>query len=202
MSFTFNTTIPAAGNNPSNDQPIMLTNNVSNAAIWAVDHIGFNANNGGTHQTLTFISNPSYVVPGASTGNQSVVYVNAGVAATFPQVYFQTSQATYPMSLIRAYGQYPGTSVNGPVVANNQYNISSVSRISMGIYAVTLTANVVTGSIFGILATFQPPVTNRGIVTYAITGTGTFNLTFLTLSPSGTASLSDPISFTFQVLQI
>lgn len=49
MTFTFNSLIPAANNNPSADQPDMLTNNVSTRGIIAVDHFGFDVANGGRH---------------------------------------------------------------------------------------------------------------------------------------------------------
>ena len=47
-NFQFSNTVPAAGNDPSSDQPLMLINNQSLFNYLNVDHIGFNANNGGT----------------------------------------------------------------------------------------------------------------------------------------------------------
>jgi hypothetical protein len=200
-SFIFNDAIPAAGNNPSNDQPIMLANNVANTGIWDVDHIGFNSVNGGKHTTVSFPSSPIYVVPPSPSGNGSVVYVNQGVASTFPQVYFITSQANFSLSLIRAYGIYPGTAITGAVVATNQFNISSVMRVSVGLYAVTLNTNIVTSNTFGVMVTssFTTLKPNVNIVAdYTITGTGTFNLFFHDINSVNV----DPTSFTFTVLQI
>jgi Putative tail fiber protein gp53-like, C-terminal len=54
MSFSYNNQIPVAPNNPSADQPGMLTNAQSINSIIAVDHIGFNTNNGGYHTVIHF----------------------------------------------------------------------------------------------------------------------------------------------------
>jgi hypothetical protein len=52
MTFTFNNAIPASGNNPSVDQPGMLSNNISTANIINVDHVGFNQSSGGKHKVI------------------------------------------------------------------------------------------------------------------------------------------------------
>lgn len=52
MSFTYNNLVPATNNDPSADQPQMLINTQSINSIIAVDHIGFNAGNGGYHKVI------------------------------------------------------------------------------------------------------------------------------------------------------
>lgn len=52
MSFTATRDIPNEPDNPSDDQPIMKTNNNSFIGIWDVDHVGFGQNNGGTHNVV------------------------------------------------------------------------------------------------------------------------------------------------------
>lgn len=54
MSFPFNFGIPAANNNPSDDQPIMQQNNMSSFGILNVDHVTYGLTNAGTHKTVTF----------------------------------------------------------------------------------------------------------------------------------------------------
>lgn len=54
MSFTYTTTVPASGNNPSVDQPSMLQNTSSISALIARDHVGFNNTLGGYHQVIHF----------------------------------------------------------------------------------------------------------------------------------------------------
>jgi hypothetical protein len=46
------TGIPNRPNKPSVDQPNMTINNNSFIGIWAVDHVGFNQNDGGYHTTI------------------------------------------------------------------------------------------------------------------------------------------------------
>lgn len=70
-NFTYTPGIPDGPNNPSADQPNMKTNNDSNASIWAVDHYGFNNNNGGWHQQSTY---PRVNVAATTTASQSAVY--------------------------------------------------------------------------------------------------------------------------------
>jgi hypothetical protein len=74
MTFTFNNAIPAAANNPSSDQPGMLTNNISNALIWAVDHFGFNSSNGGSHQCVRMPFISPGVIPSGLIANEVTVY--------------------------------------------------------------------------------------------------------------------------------
>lgn len=198
MTFTFNTTIPAAQNNPSNDQPIMLSNNVATNGILNVDHITFNEANGGQHKQVTF-NNKN--VPGSQTDPQSVLYTNSGTASTISQLFFKNQNAILPVSLIAAYAQCSGSSVNGAIVPNNQFNISSVSRTAAGQYQVTLLANVTTGTNYGIIVTSNnvslTSLTNI-IANYTISSATVFNLIF---NSKGVA-VTDPTNFTFIVLQI
>jgi hypothetical protein len=52
--YTFAMTIPAAPNNPSDDQPSMLINNMSTFGLINQDHVPFNQDNGGQHKSITF----------------------------------------------------------------------------------------------------------------------------------------------------
>lgn len=56
-SFSYNQGIPAAGNAPKNDQPLMQTNFTSISGLISVDHLGFRtadtpATNGGFHKVV------------------------------------------------------------------------------------------------------------------------------------------------------
>src|SRR5271166_1823614 len=104
--FPFNTLIPAAANNPSVDQPQMLSNNVENALIWNVDHLGFNVLNGGTHSQLTFVNNSYITPPVMPAGNACYFYTNPGVESTAAQGYFLNSNVTVPVTALRAFGSF------------------------------------------------------------------------------------------------
>lgn len=148
MSFTFNTTIPNANNDPSEDQPIMLQNNISNNAILAVDHISYNTANGGTHKYVQF---KSIQAPGAPAGTESNIQVVAGVANTNPQLIFQNSNASFPVSLIRAYAVFTAVPA-GSVTILNSYNVDSIVKNGAATtITVTLTADCTTGNNIGVL---------------------------------------------------
>lgn len=73
--FDFFPAIPATNNSPSVDQPNMQTNNQSTNDILAIDHITFNAANGGTHKQVTIVatqSAPSVVSPQGIITTQTV----------------------------------------------------------------------------------------------------------------------------------
>lgn len=125
--FTYNTGVPFATNNPSNDQPQMIINTVSNNGIWGVDHVGFNstgivgnpAASGGQHLQVTF--NGKH--PAASqTDPLSVLYTNnatagafnTNAASTVSQMFFINQSATFPISMIKAFGSFDnnGNSLN------------------------------------------------------------------------------------------
>lgn len=81
MSFqTYITGIPAANNNPSNDQPNMLTNTNSIPVVLAIDHFGFNDNNGGLHKQVTMPVQSG--VPSTATVGMGVLYTKTASSLT------------------------------------------------------------------------------------------------------------------------
>lgn len=142
MTFTFNTGIPAANNNPSVDQPDMLNNNISTSGILAVDHVTFNAINGGTHKQVTYIDK---FPPVAQVDPVSVSYTNVGIAdPTHPQHFWRNSQGIFPLSAIRAFGSFATTI--SPVVPTflNQFNVNTGSVTHpAGSYVIPLVTNAV-----------------------------------------------------------
>lgn len=200
MSFAFNNQIPAANNNPSVDQPVMLQNNVSNQGIWTVDHVGFNASNGGQHQWTQFPITSTFPTPPTPSAMSSVAYPTGGIAQpSIAQYAFQNSQNTFFVNLIKAYG----FATPSGIINNQSMNVSSISRQSAGIYNVTLTPNaVVGGTNFGVLATAFCAGTGEGAIAgynFTTIGGSTFELQFFQLAGS---PLTDPKNFTFIVLQV
>lgn len=92
-NFTFTQTIPAAPNNPSNDQPLMLQNNAATFGWAAVDHLGFNTNNGGYHNVVHW--NNQLVDPPLLTGFGQL-YTKSVTQGTVPvtdnQLFYQSAQ--------------------------------------------------------------------------------------------------------------
>lgn len=206
MSFTFNTGIPAAGNNPSNDQPIMQANNVATDGILNVDHISFNANDGGTHKQvhLTAFTNPTVINTGVTTEG-SVIYSAAGVADTARAAckFKNDRNIPYVLNLIKAWAYVDGAT--GNIISSQSMNVTSTTRTSAGNYSIVLDANTVTGTNFSVLVsssqTPPPPPVNAQFVwnAYTITGAGTFTIKF---DNSASGGGKDVVSFGFIVLQI
>lgn len=71
LNWSYVNNIPFATNKPSVDQPDMKLNTESTFNILAVDHFGFNANNGGTHQQAQLLNVPggSGAIPAGLQGN-------------------------------------------------------------------------------------------------------------------------------------
>lgn len=190
MSFTYNTAVPASGNNPSNDQPDMLTNTQSIDGILDVDHVTFNAANGGTHRQSHYVlfTNPSAI---SNTGTQgSVVYGAAGVAdATRAQLYFKNDhQQQIPLTVIKAFGIFDGagTLLNGMNVSVGSHVVSS------GIYVMDVPVNILASNNYLVIVD-----STSSISTYSIISSSQFQLSF-----SSVFAPEDPTSFSVLVLQI
>lgn len=197
MSFTFTNSIPAPNNNPSDDQPLMLVNNISTEAILGVDHITFNLSNGGTHQQVTMVNNPDYLTPPTVTGNGCVVYSAAGTAATSAQLFFDNAVASLHLSPIRAWAFFDGTS--GAIIASQSVNVSSITHPAAGTYDVTLEVGSFSGTNFAVIATPSLDAANHPLsACYHSIGAGTFSINVA--NPLGT--LTDCTSCSFLVLQL
>ena len=111
MSFTFNNAIPAAGNNPSSDQPGMLTNNISNALIWAVDHYGFGVANGGSHQCVRMPFNSPGSIPAGLIANEVTLYPKNAIGNS--NLFFTNGNSGNEYQLTRANNtNFPSFSTN------------------------------------------------------------------------------------------
>lgn len=97
MSFTYTTGIPAAGNNPSVDQPNMQTNTNSINSLIAVDHVGFNQLvDGGKHK---YIRMPVGTIP-AMSATEAALY--SKTANTLSQLFYTNDTSTNQYQLTRA----------------------------------------------------------------------------------------------------
>lgn len=149
MSFTYTLNIPFSSNNPSTDQPNMLANTNSISNLISVDHVGFNTATGGQHLQVTF---PAENTPATPAGIVGVLYTQAGVAAVSqPQLMFVNSNATFPVSLTKAYATFTGAT--GTIVSSQSIGVASVSAPVAGVFTVTLNANVVTGTSYSVYVT-------------------------------------------------
>jgi len=138
-NFSYNTGVPDAPNDPSVDQPDMLTNTQNAALIWEEDHVGFNANNGGKHTHVTLVN---VAVPPAQVNPASYLGTQFGVAsAATPELYFTNSLTTMLLSVIKAFGQFD--SAGNAIGSTFNY---SVAKLATGRFHITLPANTVVSS--------------------------------------------------------
>lgn len=192
-NFIFDNTIPAASHNPSTDQPIMLANNVSDDSIWAIDHIGYNANNGGTHTQITFINIPS--VPSVSS-TQSAIFPKVGsVDSTSANPWAINSAGSYNLNLIKAVGSFLVVNTNGAISFVSNTNMNCVSVVSSGgtpgsTYTIVLSSAVKTGGPSLVFLTCSA----RSSLSYTITG--------LTLVITVVSSLTVGSTINFMVVQL
>ena len=190
--FDYNINVPATNNNPSTDQPEMLINAQSDFGIWNVDHIGFNANNGGTHQFMNLVAQGGYVAPPATTANASVYFSKSGVANNAAQAAFQNANATFPLNLIKAWAFCTTAGAD----ATQKFNVNTVANTSIGTYLVTLASNIVFNATYGVQVTAASNGVNGS---YTIGSTlGQFTIVFRTSSGAAV----DPVSFNFSVMQL
>ena len=67
MTISYNNNVPLSTNNPSVDQPNLLTNTQANSLIWGIDHYTFNEDHSGQHLQVTMY-NQSAPALGAANG--------------------------------------------------------------------------------------------------------------------------------------
>lgn len=151
-TFPFNENIPAADNNPSEDQPLMLENNQSTDGILDEDHYTFQTTISGTsvdglHRQVTL---PFQNVAGAQTDPASTIYsdANANSASANSNLWYRNVDGIFPLSSIRACGVFtvPFAATN-PVTIINSFNVDNIaksSNLGESLITVTLTANSIT----------------------------------------------------------
>lgn len=192
----FNT--PIATNNPADDQPNMNTNFASVNSLLGTDHVSFNENNGGTHLQCTFNSENT---PSTPTDPTSVLFTTAGAASSVADLRFINHNATFPLNFIRA----AGVCTSAGIASGQSFNLSGATpfvRNSAGFYTITLAANVVTGTNYGVIAsTSKIPSTYGVAITVNILSATQFQI--VTEASNNPSTGTDPVGiFSFMVFQI
>lgn len=93
MSFTYSPSIPAANNDPADDQPLMQQNFASTSGLINVDHVGFNTAGGGRHNQVTFDSNN---VPAIFPVTPPVLFTD--IVANVSQLFFYSGDAAHSVN--------------------------------------------------------------------------------------------------------
>jgi hypothetical protein len=181
-TWNFNEDIPAADNNPSEDQPLMLENNASIDGILDEDHYTFETTISGKsvdglHKQVTF---PFQQVPGAQTDPESTLYTdaNAESASLNSNLWYRNNDGIFPTSAIRAAvtcGVTNGTV--GDVPRTNSFNVTNVATNS-GIVTVTLAAGAIKSNDAIVLGTYSTGSAiggSTGLQPVTITGSNTIS---------------------------
>lgn len=103
-NFDYNTDIPNAPNNPSNDQPLMKVNTNSINSLIGIDHVGFSTNGSGIHKQVTLINEAA---PGLGDG-AGVLYANLQNSQSWP--FWQNGAGTASQII----SQVPTSTTVGP----------------------------------------------------------------------------------------
>lgn len=189
MTFTYNNLVPGRNNNPSDDQQEMLINTQSINSIVAVDHIGFNAANGGYHTVIhqsTQVSDPA-TVSGVNQVYSKNYTPNTTGGTADTQLFVKTGAGG--VSQLTGYSTQNTTDgwqwVGGILIQWGFVNTSSTGSFSSGLATGTVTfKDRVTGAIpfpnncFNVIAV---PSYNTNIVT-GPTGAASTNIDAFTLS--------------------
>lgn len=140
-NFSYVQGIPAANNNPSSDQPNMLTNTNSIYGLINVDHITFGMANGGYHNVIHFNNQGTSDPPLVSGFGQLYTKTISGDQ----ELFYESGngvivQMTANVSILpRAAVSFQGRSSNGACTINYQSNVASVTRTGQGFYTIAYT---------------------------------------------------------------
>lgn len=202
-NFAYNQGIPNPPNQPSQDVPLMKINTNSISGIIAVDHIGFEANNGGTHLQTQFVDFSAGGIPAGTPA--SVAFPAAGSASsTVAEYYFKNSLATLLISGVKAFGSLTFQTLStGPAVAlqfSNGYNIvlsgSTQQQTGAGINVFTI--NLSPGCVVGTNAVVFIYAGTQFTLSYA---TYVVNANQLVITYNSIPSPANPGIINFAILQ-
>lgn len=107
--------IPATNNNPSTDQPKMLLNTNAIDTLLSVDHISFNADNGGFHKKVTLPS--------------TTYTLGAPPVPNFSQMILFTALTGTPLGSVLAYTK-DGSSTAYPLMSSVNPSVTSSFQAS------------------------------------------------------------------------
>lgn len=126
QNYSYNTSVPAANNKPSNDQPDMLVNAQSIASLISEDHVGFNTDGSGWHNQVTFYANNTPVVP----TSPPVLFTNN--VAGIPQLFYYSGNATQSSSQYTAAANGSTFLFGGIILKWGQVTVTGQQTVNFG----------------------------------------------------------------------
>jgi hypothetical protein len=175
MSFPINTGIPAAGNRPSADQPLIQANFANINSFLSVDHIAPGTNNtAGYHSQVHLINEAA---PGIGFAN-SVLYSNIPAGDTKSWPFWQNSSGIFQMM---------GTNIG--TVNNGQAFLPGGIIIKWGFSPLPGGS---TGSV-----TFSPPFPNNCFTVFTNFSAAAANTILATITIANDLNITSPIKTGF-----
>jgi len=154
--------IPQSGDIPTQSQSQILNNFTALNTVFAVDHLAFNAVNGGRHQQTSLVN--SAIAPVTVAGEGAIYTRNPGAARE--QLYYRRESAGIEIPITPLIGGYGR--VAAAILIGDSFNINPViGNPAAGTYTITFTNNM-TSTNYGVLVTIVGDV--------GINWTGTFAL--------------------------
>lgn len=191
MSFGINVNIPAAGNDPADDQPLIKQNFQNIKDYLTVDHVTPGNAKNGFHKQITYAGK---FPPGGEVDPESTAYTNDGIAdSTHPQYWWKNSQGIFPLSAIRAFGLINGDNAAPTIVSG--FNLVAPVSVATAGGQITFTISVTPLAVFGTTPSLfvSPQIDTPYTSSYALnTITVSFNQN----------AFSNPTLFSVLLLQI
>jgi hypothetical protein len=145
-TYPYNSSLPVRTDYPGKDQPGMQINTSNTAGIFENDHIGFNAENGGTHEQISQagVQTLGSFTPGMG---QSVIYPVLGQTGTNKQVHevMQNSSCSVPLSCMRAFCAFD---VVPPPTPPATYPVAQGAHTSFNVTSINFTSQTVVNIVF------------------------------------------------------
>jgi hypothetical protein len=191
QNYSYNSVVPASNNDPSTDQPDMLTNAQSISSIIAQDHVGFNTDGSGWHNQVTFASNN---IP-ASPTSPPVLFTNnvAGLA----QLFFYSGNATQSSSQYIATSNGSTFLLGGIILKWGQVTVTgqqTVNFAAAGGGNPGLNVGAFPNACFAVIAQPKSPsaptVVNDAVTIGAVTAS-----TFVATATQRTNTVSNTVTF-------
>jgi hypothetical protein len=176
--FTYYNDIPAANNNPSDDQPKMANNTNAIDSILAEDHYSFESAQvkDGQHK---FMRLPFTASPGAQTDPASILYTSTGPVTTKSELTYQNQNGIFAASAVKAFCSFVtvvGITAVTPTVKSNISSITSTNSLTARSYSIVLNAGTLTTDNAVVICSIN---SSSRTVTYSLSA-GTLSLTVST----------------------
>lgn len=160
-SLPYNENLPNPPDDPSADVASMQINAQSVNTILSRDLYTFGATNAGLHQQVTFPLQVSQIAP---IDPIAKIYTTTGIASSVSDLRYINQNGIFPISCIRAFGNFSSTTTPSTYALNNSFNVTGnlVTYTAGQLYKIPISANALTGTSICVLLNVS---SDAGLVT-------------------------------------